>query len=148
MSKKIKALFPANPADWHGMDGEWIWVELDKDGSYKVLNIPLYSYGVSYMDKVLLNKSGNILNFDRVSFKGGNHTYRILLRSGFGKPDFDKRWAALAALGCEYESSKDPEDVFGINVPQQSDVQAVYALLEDGQNDGVWYFDEGNYEGP
>ena len=147
MTIRKKALFPASPEDWHGMQGEWIWVESAGDGSYKVLNIPLYTYGVSYMDKVSLKNSDGVLNFDHVVLKGGNHTYRVLLKSGFGRPDFNARWPAFAALGCEYESSKDPEDVFGINVPQHADPHAVYALLENGQNDGVWYFDEGNYEG-
>jgi Domain of unknown function (DUF4265) len=127
------------------MDGEWIWVEPSQNGTFKVLNIPLYAYGVSYLDEVSLTKNGSIYKFDKVANKSGNHNYRILLRNGVERAKFENRWPAFASQGCEYESSKDPEDVFGINVPPQSDVNAVYALLEDGQNDRVWYFDEGNF---
>lgn len=127
------------------MDGEWIWVEASGKGNFKVLNIPLYIYGVSYLDEVVLRNENGINKFDHVSKSSGNHTYRILLRRGIERVKFENRWPAFAIQGCEYESSKDPEDVFGINVPPQSDMNAVYALLEDGQNDEIWYFDEGNF---
>jgi len=145
MTKTLKALFPTNPGDWHGMDGEWIWVDASRNGNFKILNIPLYAYGVSYLDEVALIEENEILKFDFVSKSSGNHTYRILLRRGIERVEFENRWPAFAIHGCEYESSKDTEDVFGINVPPEADVNAVYALLEDGQNDEIWYFDEGNF---
>jgi hypothetical protein len=129
------------------MDGEWIWVEPSGNEKFKVLNIPLYTYGVSFLDEVSLKRDDGVVKFDQVCAKSGNHTYRILLKAGIERAEFETRWPAFAAHGCEYESSKEPEDVFGINVPPQTDISAVYALLEDGENDKVWYFDEGNYAG-
>lgn len=145
MKKKIKAFFPADSNDWHGMDGEWMWLEQIQNNQYLLLNIPLYSYGISLSDTVSVKKTDGKFVFDKIIIRGGNHTYRILLKSGFGRHDFEKKWASFDEFGCSYESSKSPDNVFGINVPKGANIAAVYQLLETGENEGIWHFDEGNY---
>jgi hypothetical protein len=145
-SKQVKIRFPADPEDWHGMTGERVWATELEDGRYRIDNIPLYAYDVSYGDMVSARPGGGELHFVSVIGKGGNSTYRLLLRAPHARADFDRYWERLELLGCFYESSRDPEDVFGINVPAESNVGSVYAILEEGDEAGVWYFDEGNFE--
>jgi Domain of unknown function (DUF4265) len=147
-SKQVKISFEADPGDWHGMAGERLWATELGNGHYRIDNVPLYVNGVSYGDIVSAKPEDGSLAFGGVVRPGGNSTYRMLLRSPYGRRDFERYWARLEPLGCFYESSRDPEDVFAINVPSEADVHAVYAILEEGAAEGVWHFDEGNFEHP
>jgi len=146
-NKRFKILVETDPSEWHGMSGELLWATRLKDGSYRLDNSPLYAYSLSMGDRVkAVAETGGILKFDGLLSRGGHSNYRILLKPGFLAEDFRKRWAEIQNLGCSYESSKDPEDVFAIDVPPESDVVAVYDVLERGVTDGLWHLDEGNFE--
>lgn len=147
LSRRAKLLVTTDPSEWHGMGGERLWVKKISKNSYRVDNSPLYAYGISLGDVVeAFPLERGLVSFSRVLEKGGHSNYRVLLRNGFSAEDFNKRWSGLEGLGCSYESSKDPEDVFAIDVPPEVDVMAVYELLEEGADDGIWHLDEGNFE--
>jgi hypothetical protein len=148
-ARLLKMNVPTESADWHGMTAENLWVAELEHGKYRIENNPLYAYGLSYHDVVSgePDQDGRLL-FREVVIQGGHSNYRVLLRSGKTVEDFIKYWSPLGRLGCSYESSKDPEDVFAIDVPPQTDVNEVYKVLELGDQAGVWLFDEGNFEPP
>lgn len=78
----------------------------------------------------------------RWQFSSGKFT---ALEPSSAKGDFEKYWSPLEKLlGCTYESSKDPETVFAVDVPPEVDVHAAYGLLEDGERANVWEFGEGH----
>jgi hypothetical protein len=146
MPRQVKIRFETEAGDWHGMTGERLWATELGGGRYRIDNAPLYAYGVSYGDIVSADPDGEFLRFTGVVGRGGSSNYRILLLSPCNRSDFERYWARLEPLGCFYESSRDPENVFAINVPAEADISAVYAILEKGQTEGVWHFDEGNFE--
>ena len=146
MPEQVKIVFVTDSRAWHGVTAERLWATELGDGHYRIDNAPLYAYGVSYGDIVSAEPHEGRLRFKSVLGQGGNSTYRILLRPPHGRPSFERYWARIEPLGCFYESSRDPEDVFSISVPADADVAAVYAILEAGAAEGVWHFEEGNFE--
>jgi len=122
-----------------------MWASPIGEQRFRLENSPLYAYGVSYQDEIFAKKSADgTLVFDAIAKRGGHSTYQILLSPDKPRADFDRLWAKLQAIGCSYESSKDPENVFAVDVPPKADVYAVYAVLKDGQREGVWEFGEGH----
>ena len=138
---KITALIDGNT--WHGKTAERFWATPIGGSQYELENSPLYVRGISYKDVVEGEYRDGELVAVGVARRGGHSNYQILLNQDSKRSDFERLWARLAALGCTYESSKDPENVFAVDVPPQSDVYAVYAVLEDGEREGVWSFGEG-----
>lgn len=144
---KVKIFFPITEKQWHDMSGEWLWADRIGDNLYRIDNIPLYVYGISYMDFVACRQSEEeFLEFERVVDSGGHSTYRTLLKGDKNRNDFLSYWIVLEKLGCSYESSIDPEDVFSIDVPPHVDVRLAYDILLKGESDDVWHLDEGNFE--
>jgi uncharacterized protein DUF4265 len=55
---------------------------------------------------------------------------------------FRTAWERLQALGCTYEQAS--SHLLLVDVPPHADIYAVYVLLEEGENAGVWDFEEGH----
>jgi hypothetical protein len=63
--------------------------------------------------------------------------------------EFEKYWKRLSHLGCSYEGGQvGAGTLYSVDVPDTTDVYEVYKILEQGQNDGVWMFDEGRVGHP
>jgi hypothetical protein len=58
-------------------------------------------------------------------------------------PEFTERWLAFRELGCTYETAN--QKYLSIDLPPNTDVSRVYSLLNDGEKEGVWVFEEGYY---
>ena len=101
-------------------------------------NSPLYAYGVSYQDVLVAREDADgALRFVSVQNRGGHSTYRVVLKGAATRSDFEMYWKPIEQLGCTYESSRDPETAFAIDVPPSTDVYDVFPLLENGEHDGV-----------
>jgi uncharacterized protein DUF4265 len=112
-------------------------------------NSPFYVYGISFGDVVTAVPDGARLLFDRVIERGGHSTYRIKLPAGTDHRYFLTYWPALEALGCSYEgSSAGVRRLYAIDVPPEADIHEVYRMLEEGENEGRWEFEEGHYCSP
>ena len=62
---------------------------------------------------------------------------------------FLDRWRELEFLGCSYEGSGVSERrLYSIDMPPSVPVHEAYSLLEKGEEDGVWNFEEGLYFEP
>lgn len=64
---------------------------------------------------------------------------------------FDPYWSRLAQLGCSHETtdlhtSHGHRQLYSVDVPSETDIDAARAVLEQGDADGVWIFQEGNIE--
>lgn len=59
------------------------------------------------------------------------------------------RWSELEVLGCTYEGSNVGERLlYAVDVPPHAAVAEVYRLLEQGESEGDWEFEEGFYCSP
>jgi uncharacterized protein DUF4265 len=110
----------------------------------RVRNVPMHAYDLSNEDTVAAHASDDgRLTFDHVIERGGHSTYRIIPASSLDKSAFQDRWAKLQAAGCSYESTTG-EHRYAVDVAPSADIHAVYSLLEKGEDDCIWDFEEGH----
>jgi hypothetical protein len=102
---------------------------------------------VSFLDIVSARPDpyGDGLEFAGVVERSGHSTYLILV--SIDSLGFVKYWGALQDLGCRYESKRfsareGGEMLYSVDVPADTDIDAVYEALEDGERDGIWTFQE------
>lgn len=115
----------------------------------RLKNSPFHVYGVSFQDVVAAERVNGRWLFSGVVARGGHSTYRIRLVGTEQEEAFSSRWPALDALGCTYEEGGHPgRRLYAVDIPPAVDVHAAYALLEKGESDGAWAFEEAHYEPP
>jgi len=140
----VKVVFDLESESWHGFQTESVWAEQISDDRCRIRNTPFYAKGISFEDIVFVKNARGKLVFCSVSIYGGHSTYRVLLTEEVPKGVFLKYWSPLEELGCTYESSENPYQILAVDVPPHADIYRVYSLLEEGEKDGIWGFDEGH----
>ena len=138
----VKVLFDLGSNAWHGNATETVWAENVTQNRFRLRNVPFYAFGVSNEDVVFAEKDGHAFVFTGVSIRAGHSTYRIILNETTQGWDFDNAWRPLEELGCIYEEG--PGALKAVDVPSSVDIAQVYQLLEAGESDGVWDFEEGH----
>ena len=112
-------------------------------------NSPFYSYGISNGDTFRADLRDGDVVFSEVLRRGGHSTYRVKLPEGYSHAHFLRHWQPLEELGCSYEgSSANTKRIYAIDVPPGVDVFKVYGILEKGEEQRLWEFDEGYYFDP
>ncbi|WP_412771174.1 DUF4265 domain-containing protein [Ralstonia solanacearum] len=116
--------------------------------SKRALNTPFFAKGLSYQDVISIKVESDGIFFNSVVSSGGHSTYRLIRNESVDDEIFKGRWGGLAELGCTYESFLiGSAYMYAIDVPPSTDVRKVYSLLEAGEKDEIWDFDEGKYAG-
>jgi hypothetical protein len=148
----VKVHFELDPKDSHGHGGEFLWAAptgSPTGDEFELRNSPFYAKGVSFKDVVKASPSGDarVFEFERVVKRSGHSTYMLLVEPD--TPKFQAYWELLKARGCSYESgalnlSSRRLDHYSVDVPPSADIYEVYRLLEKGEHDGVWAFQEGH----
>jgi len=90
---------------------------------------------------------GDTRKFDSVARKGGHSTYRLFLQGDRTIHDeqFRSLWGTIQELRATFENAND--HFVSVDIPPSADVAKVYELLQQGEKQGVWAFEEANYEG-
>jgi hypothetical protein len=138
----LKLFFRLEEGAWHGSATESLWAEPVAGGRYRLRNSPFYAFGVSAEDIVFAQEAEGLLFFTEVSLRGGHSTYRIMKSKGLRPEDFERYWGPLQQAGCSYEEG--PGRLLAVDVPPQAGFQHVYSLLEKGEQEQVWHFEEGH----
>ena len=100
---------------------------------------------MSYLDIIRAVPGKHIRGLDFVErIDGRGHSaYRLIVEKDWGK--FAGYWSKLEVLGCTYESGAlNQGTVYSVDVPETTDIYKVYAILEDGQRNDIWMFEEGH----
>jgi hypothetical protein len=131
---------------WHGAGSEGVWVKLIEPLADKAIvevnNIPFFSTAVSLGDTIVIAFRNNEVVFESVVERGGHSTYRIF----FQNPNGDETKALLRfnELGCYWESTSfRGGKLFALDIPPHVNVYDIYEMLESGEKDGLWLFEEG-----
>lgn len=141
----IKIFFTLDDDDWHGYETESVWVELVSGNRYRLRNTPFFAKGVSFEDVVFAKDKDGDLLFESTSIAAGHSTYRILVDKTISDDDFSRYWKPLERLGCTYESADRKKMIlYAVDVPSKADIYQVYELLDKGEKDGIWGFEEGH----
>jgi hypothetical protein len=127
--------------DWHGNSSETLWVSpWFKENSFQVRNIPFYAKGVSLDDIIETDEIDGTKYFKCIFKKSGHSTYRIFLANNVTEQQFNSYWAPLEKIGCSYE--KGFNRFYSIDVPSDADIYIAHSLLENGEKNNVWEFEE------
>ena len=136
----VRITFELAPQSWHNSASETLWATQLTESTYRLENSPFYVYGASCGDVVEGSFVNGLLCAVRVVARGGHSTYRLILRPN-KQHCFQETWRALEGLGCNYELGN---GVYAVDVPASADIFAVYHVLEKGESENVWSFDEGH----
>lgn len=137
----VRVTFPLNPGDSTGLATERLWAESLGKGRYRLRNSPFYAFGVSNEDVVFCREEDGHTMFQRVLIRSGHSTYRLkLVNVSIRDRQFGEYWKPLESLGCTFEEGP----LLSVDVPPHADIFPVYALLEAGENCGIWEFEEGH----
>lgn len=147
MEKRTKVVFSLDRGE-AGFDTESVWAERISDNRFRILNSPFFVFGISYEDVVEAEPEAEIFRFTKVLQRSGRSTYRIILQGGhtIDDQDFTARWQPFRDHGCTYENANDR--YIAVDMPPKTDVALLYRLLQDGEDEGVWVFEEGHYAAP
>lgn len=140
----FKITFLLDPDDWHGYGTESVWAEYVFEDSYRLLNSPFFATGVSAEDVIRATPRQEALFFEKVIERAGHSTYRVIVDNSTDEPTFNEYWSPLQELGCTYESAQLNALLLAVDVPTYASIHRVYELLERGEIDGIWGFEEGH----
>jgi hypothetical protein len=126
---------------------ERVWAECISDNRFRILNSPFFVFGISFGDEVEAEPYGEVFNFVRVVQRSGRSTYRIILQNEnrIEGSEFLKHWEPFREAGCSFESAN--SRYIAVDMPRSAHVAELYELLERGEEQGVWVFEEGYYAG-
>lgn len=137
-----KIIVTLKPSEWHGHAIETVWAERVSDNLFRIRNVPFYAKELSVEDIVLTEPKDGIYYLKFVSKRSGHSTYRIFLSKNIQAETFRKNWEPLEMIGCTYE--KGQGSLFAIDIPPSVDIYKAYSLLEEGEKNGIWEFEEGH----
>jgi len=145
LKKKLhKIFFELQPSEWCPYLSESVWAEQISNNCFRLKNSPFYVRDVSFEDEVSIKQVNGKFIYDSIIRRGGHSTYRILIQESVRGEVLKPYLDALEGLGCTYETSEGPTRLLAVDVPPEADIYKVYALLEKGESDGVWGFEEGH----
>jgi Domain of unknown function (DUF4265) len=147
----IKVSFDLDHTDWHGHPSETLWadpVPMLGPYAFRLHNSPFFKRGIAYRDIVdtTPTEGEQLFDFKRVIRRGGHSTYMILVSED--EPRFQQHWNDLQALGCTYEWGQKKFSIghrrfYSVDVPPSADLDKVVAILERGEGEGTWMYQEG-----
>lgn len=148
----VKVRFELDASEWHGHATETLWaaaVPGSEWPNFEINNSPFFTTGINFLDIVSAKPTGSdsVFDFVTVTESGGHSTYMLLMQPAESR--IDGYWGILERMGCSYESahlnlSMGKRLLYSVDVPPTADIYEVYEMLERGENDGVWVFQEGD----
>jgi hypothetical protein len=147
MLNQVKVQFFLDPHEHKGIETESLWAEEIAPGKFRILNSPFFVAGISADDIVSAEKSNRVFEFKNVISRGGHSTYRLFLQNErtISSPDFQSRWKAISELGATFENADG--HFISIDIPPERNIAEIYKLLENGEEEGIWVFEEAHYGG-
>jgi hypothetical protein len=151
----VKVIFELDPADWHGCGGEKLWAApvAGNPMTFRLEDSPFFTRGISHKDVVRGRPAEDktIFDSDQVIERAGHSTYMILVKDD--EPRFHAYWTMLEEKGCTYESghinlSIGRRLLLSVDVPPSSNLLEVRDILDRGERDHVWEFQEGYVHRP
>jgi hypothetical protein len=142
--QQAKIVIPLEPGEPY--EFESLWAEVVGEDEFVLDNVPFFAYGISRGDQVSATAEGNCFRFLKVTKPGGHSTYRVCLEDTLPENGSDEYFSKLRALGCVLECAT--PRLWGIDLPPATDIYAVHEVLERGEVDSIWSFEEGHVGHP
>lgn len=141
MEKNFKqVIVEIDPTEWHGHGTETLWAEELANNTFRVKNIPFYAKNISLEDTILTEQREGNWFVKFIKERGGHSTCRIIINKNITAEKFREYWELLEKIGCTYE--KGEGRLFAIDIPPGADIYDAYRLLEKGEANEIWDFEE------
>ncbi|SCZ58427.1 protein of unknown function [Epibacterium ulvae] len=108
-------------------------------------NSLFFAKGVSFEDIVETQLIDGRNTFVKTITRSGHSTYRIVTVANCIPEAFERFWRPLQNAGCLFESGDFGFVLYSVDVPANADISLVYALLEEGERNGIWDFEEAHF---
>jgi hypothetical protein len=135
--KRVEVVFP------YSAGAETMWADDLGNGTFRLDNVPLFAYGISYGDifSIRLQDGDPRPYFDSVVKTGGNETYRVKLHTGFS-PD-DRHVGKLLDKIKSFSSvtSQHGTDRFSYTISASEDLVELENLLDACKAFGYWQWE-------
>jgi len=142
---KVRFALDKDESGWPPAESEGLWAQPVAAGRFRLDNTPWFVRGVA-ADDVIEAESDNagVWWFARVLERGGRVVVRVIpRRDGPLGPDRQKVLDAFASLGVSGEGMAAPVNMVALDIGPDAPVGAVKRLLEQGEADGRWHYEEG-----
>ena len=144
---RVKVVFdlPREDDDWPPAGTEGLWAApLPERGHVRLDNIPWFARDVALGDvfRVQADDGGVLRAVEKVAWSGACTVRLIVFRAGPLAGDLRLALDMFAPLGVDGEGV-DQFGMVALSVPPAADLAAVKRLLDDGQADGSWEYEEG-----
>lgn len=138
---------------WPPCEGESLWGEMTGPRTARLLGVPFYAKGVSYLDEVNITDPAppqsmspddigpNFFHFESVSKRSRYATVRAILRSENHRQGAEEAISQIERLGCRWESAD--QGLLSIDIPPEVDERRVVQILEISASEGQIYIDVG-----
>ncbi len=139
----VKVLFELPPADWYSAATETLWATPLGNGQFRLENSPFYARGYSFKDIVFaeFDQERNAPIVRDVISRSGHSTYALWVANGIGSNgNFAVHWEPIGSLGCTFEGRDG--NLLAVDVPYNTDIHEAYRLMQNGEDAGVWHFQE------
>ena len=144
-NNKIKVIFKLDQNDWHGIGSETVWATVIEKNLAQIDNSLFYKKGVNYLDFVNINHlDESTAEFVSVAKHNGHSTYRLITDLDLDDKNFLEHWTSIQNLGCSFESNEIGKRLLSIDVPPDLDINKVFELLKKGEEEKIWFFEEGS----
>jgi hypothetical protein len=137
---KIKISLPED--DDSGGQAEWVWALPLTDDIFKLKNIPVFAYNLSFDDEVHASSQDGVPVYDGVVKHMGHSTYRIYAKNTRTDPQILNLLSTLKGQGCEFENATNK--IVAVDVWPAADIHVVYRTLQAAEDSGILEFDEGH----
>jgi hypothetical protein len=142
-----RIIVPLGEEPWHGFAEETMWVKKVGDGLYQLQNTPFFAKGLAYLDVVCAKPEDGKLMLSGVKDASRRSTYRVHVKAATPTQSVQPLVDLLTALGCTYESYVEPLwTLLAWDVPASA-VDAAYKILDAGEKQKIWAFEEGHFGG-
>ncbi len=144
----VRIMFPLNRNEdgYPPVDSETMWAVTDRQGAYKLDNIPFYACGISFEDVVTADaEESGLLKFREVIEPSMHSTVRVvLMKNGTDARPMDERMAELRhkleKIGCSTEANY--PGFFAVDIPPSVTLSSVQGILSPGTKAGLWDYEE------
>jgi hypothetical protein len=142
---KVRFQLDREDEDWPPVQSEGVWATPSGTDEYRLDNVPWFARGVASGDLVRASgdEDGVLWVDDQVRWSG-RYTIRVIPLGG-GTPE-DECQAVIDAfqpLGADCEGGLPAFKIVALDIPPTARLTEIKRLLERGQAEGRWAYEEG-----
>ena len=131
----IKVLFKHHAFENESYESAWVKID---NGNYILDNLLFYAKEYSLGDIISINKIGDEFFVSSLIKESGHSTLRLFINSEDGVENVRNE---LKMMGCPSEISN-LKNLISVDVPKNIDYQKIIDFLEDGEQKGIWEYEE------